>query len=51
MMTHLAVLARHGAVIEDLDLGPDWRPLAARHPTWWRRAWTDDTASLVPYLR
>ena len=51
MMTHLAVLARDGAVIDDLDLGPDWRPLAPGRPTWWRRAWTDDTASLVPYLR
>ena len=51
MMTHLAVLARHGAVIEDLDLGPGWRPLAARRPTWWQRAWTDNTASVVPYLR
>ena len=51
MMTHLAVLARDGAVIDDLDLGADWRPLAARRPTWWRRVWTDDSASLVPYLR
>ena len=51
MMTHLAVLARDTSVIDDLELGPDWRPLAARRPTWWRRAWTDDSASLVPYLR
>ena len=51
MMTYLAVLARHGAVIRGLDLGPDWRLLEAQHATWWRRAWTDDRASLVPYLR
>ena len=51
MMTHLAVLARDRSVIDGLELGPDWRPLEPRRPTWWRRAWTDDTASLVPYLR
>ena len=51
MMTHLAVLARDAAVIEDLELGEDWQPLEARKPSWWRRAWTDDSASLVPYLR
>ena len=51
MMTHLAVLARDNWVIDDLELGPDWQPLEPMHPTWWRRAWTDDTASLVPYLR
>ena len=51
MMTHLAVLARDNWIIEDLELGPDWLPLEPRRPTWWRRAWTDDTASLVPYLR
>ena len=51
MMTHLAVLARDNRVIEELELGPDWRPLDPRRPTWWRKAWTDDTASLVPYLR
>ena len=51
MMTHLAVLARDRAVIDGLGLGPDWRPLEPRRPTWWRRAWTDDNASLVPYLR
>ena len=51
MMTHLAVLARDGAVIDDLELGREWRPLETRRPTWWRRAWTDDAASLVPFLR
>ena len=51
MMTHLAVLAGNQAPIDGLELGPDWRPLEARRPTWWRRAWTDDAASLVPYLR
>ena len=51
MMTHLAVLARNGAVIDSLGLGAEWRPLEARRPTWWRRAWTDDAASLVPFLR
>ena len=51
MMTHLAVLARDNWIIEGLELGPDWRPLEPRRPTWWRRAWTDDSASLVPYLR
>ena len=51
MMTHLAVLARDGAAIDGLELGPEWRPLEARRPTWWRRAWTDDAASLVPFLR
>ena len=51
MMTHLAVLTRDSSVTGDLDLGPDWLPLEAGRPTWWRRAWTDDNASLVPYLR
>ena len=51
LMTHLAVLARDASVIEELGLGGDWRPLEARRPTWWRRAWRDDRASLVPYLR
>ena len=51
MKTHLAVLARDRSVIDDLALGNAWRPLKARRPTWWRRAWTDDRASLVPYLR
>ncbi|MDE0206380.1 MAG: fused MFS/spermidine synthase [Candidatus Tectomicrobia bacterium] len=51
MMTHLAVLARDTSTIDDLELGNGWRPLAATRPTWWRRAWTDDCASLVPYLR
>ena len=51
MMTHLAVLARDVSVTLDLALGGDWQPLETRKPTWWRRAWTDDSASLVPYLR
>ena len=51
MMTHLAVLARDDAVIDGLGLGAEWRPLEARRATWWRRAWTDDAASLVPFLR
>ena len=51
MMTHLAVLARDPSGIDGLELGPDWQPLEPRRPTWWRRPWTDDTASLVPYLR
>ena len=51
MMTHLAVLARDSSVIDSLELGPDWRPLEPKLPTWWRRAWSDDRASLVPYLR
>ena len=51
LMTHLAVLARDGAVIDGLELGGEWRPLDARRATWWRRPWTDDSASLVPFLR
>ena len=51
MMTHLAVLARDGSVIDGLALGPEWRPLEVRGANWWRRAWTDDSASLVPFLR
>ena len=51
MMTHLAVLARDASVIEDLELGDAWQPLEPRQPSWWRRAWTDDASSLVPYLR
>ena len=51
MMTHLAVLARDAAVLEGLDLGEGWRLLEPRPPSWWRRAWTDDASSLVPYLR
>ena len=51
MMTHLAVLARDSSVIDSLELGPDWRPLEPKLATWWRRAWSDDRASLVPYLR
>ena len=51
MTTHLAVLARDGSVMDGLELGADWRRLEARSPRWWRRAWTDDAASLVPYLR
>jgi len=49
--THLAVLARQASVLEGLELGAGWRPLETRQPSWWRRAWTDDSASLVPYLR
>ena len=51
MTTHLALLARDAAVLEDLDLPEGWGPLELRNPTWWRRAWSDDRASLVPYLR
>ena len=51
MMTHLAVLARDASVIRELELGDAWQPLEPRQPTWWRRAWTDDASSLVPYLR
>ena len=51
MTTHLAVLGQDGAVIDGLELGREWRPLEARRGTWWRRAWTDDAASLVPFLR
>ena len=49
--THLALLARDASVIGDLNLPEDWEPLEQREPTWWRRAWSDDRASLVPYLR
>ena len=51
MMTHLAVLARDGAVIDGLELGAEWKTLEVRGANWWRRAWTDDSASLVPFLR
>jgi len=51
MMTHLAVLARDASVTLDLTLGADWQPLETRKPSWWRRTWTDDSSSLVPYLR
>ena len=49
--THLALLARDASVLEDLALPDGWEPLELRHPTWWRRAWSDDRSSLVPYLR
>ena len=49
--SQVVVLAREGSVLEELGLGPDWRPLESGTPGWWRRPWTDDAASLVPYLR
>ena len=49
--THLALLARDASVIGDLNLPESWEPLEQRATTWWRRAWSDDRASLVPYLR
>ena len=51
MTTHLVVLARQQSVLRGLALSEDWEPLALREPTWWRRAWSDDRAGLVPYLR
>ena len=51
MTTHLALLARDASVLEDLGLPDGWEPLEMRNPTWWRRAWSDDRSSLVPYLR
>ena len=51
MTTHLALLARDASVLEDLGLPEGWEPLELRNPTWWRRAWSDDRSSLVPYLR
>ena len=51
MTTHLVVLAREPSVLDVLALPEDWQPLALRDPTWWRRAWSDDRAGLVPYLR
>ena len=51
MTTHLVVLARAQSVLRGLALSEDWEPLALREPTWWRRAWSDDRAGLVPYLR
>ena len=51
MTTHLALLARDASVLEDLALPEGWEPLELRNPTWWRRAWSDDRSSLVPYLR
>ena len=51
MTTHLVVLAREQSVLQGLALSEDWEPLALREPTWWRRAWSDDRAGLVPYLR
>lgn len=49
--THLALLARDASVIGNLNLPEDWKPLEQREPTWWQRTWSDDRASLVPYLR
>ena len=51
MTTHLVVLAKEPSVLQGLALSEDWQPLALREPTWWRRAWSDDRAGLVPYLR
>ena len=48
--THLVLLARNVSVLESLELPEDWEPLEPREATWWRRAWSDDRASLVPYL-
>ena len=51
MTTHLVVLAREPSVLQSPALSEDWQPLALREPTWWRRAWSDDRAGVVPYLR
>ena len=51
MTTHLVVLARESSVLDGLGLPQGWQPLEQREPTWWRRAWSDDRAGLVPYLR
>ena len=51
MTTHLVVLAREPSVLKGLALSEDWESLAPREPTWWRRAWSDDRAGVVPYLR
>lgn len=49
--SHWVVLARDEGALRDLALTAPWRPLENRRPSWWRRAWTDDRASIVPYLR
>ena len=49
--SHLLVLARQRADIDRLSLPDEWVPIVPRRPSWWRRAWTDDYASIVPYLR
>ena len=49
--TRLAVLARQASTIDALELGAGWKLLGPGRAGWWRRAWTDDSASLLPYLR
>ena len=49
--SHWVVLARDREALRGLGLTEGWRPLEIRRPSWWRRAWTDDRASIVPYLR
>ncbi|MDE0208034.1 MAG: fused MFS/spermidine synthase [Candidatus Tectomicrobia bacterium] len=49
--SQVVVLAREQSALASLQLGADWQVLKTLKPSWWRRAWTDDAASLVPYLR
>ena len=49
--SEVVVLAREKTALEGLALGEGWEPLDPPKPSWWRRAWTDDAATLVPYLR
>ena len=49
--SQIVVLARKQSVLEGLELGADWQILKPLKGSLWRRAWTDDAASLVPYLR
>lgn len=49
--SQVVALARQASVLAGLGLADGWSPLRAPHAGLWRRAWTDDAASLVPYLR
>ncbi|MDE0208168.1 MAG: fused MFS/spermidine synthase [Candidatus Tectomicrobia bacterium] len=49
--SHWVILARDREILQGLALKERWRYLEARDPSWWRRAWTDDVASIIPYLR
>ena len=49
--SHVVVLARQESVLDALEPGADWQPLEPPKPSWWLRPWTDDAASLLPYLR
>ena len=49
--SQVVALARQASVLAGLGLADGWSPLRAAPAGLWRRAWTDDAASLVPYLR